>query len=304
MAEWFSVTRASVEDEGDEVSPQDAAPYSGAPTASDRLPVPDHQRHDLAQRRARYSTRWPAGAPSQDAGDEPDEESLATSSVNRWVMLVSLGVLLFIAAALVTGMVIGRIIRAPNAVRIAEAVPVRSTLSTVSQSWTSPGSARLDPRPVSDVRESEVSALFDTGPTAGDPAPAFQLEALGGQALSLADLKGSVVVVNFWATWCTWCRYELPALQAVYDKYKDQGLVVVGVDVEEPNQLVEAYVRRYGLTFPVVLDMEGATAEAYKVRGLPMTFFVDREGSIVRVKRGAMREDELELFVRDALASD
>jgi thiol-disulfide isomerase/thioredoxin len=130
------------------------------------------------------------------------------------------------------------------------------------------------------------------------------LETLDGDTLALGRLKGHAVLINFWATWCAWCKYELPALQAVHEKYQNKGLIVVGVDVEEPRSLVEAYVHRYGVSFPIVLDMEGFTAEAYRIHGLPMTYFVDRDGTIVHVQRGAMREDELERLVHAALTSD
>ncbi len=316
MPDWFSVTTVSAHDVAahdvaahdvphdvdetspDEALPQDVSEHSGASAAGDVIAA-TQRSPDEPKQRARYSTRWPAGMPE---GPEPPDDT-AGLSVNQWVLLISLGVLVFVGAALATGLVIGRVLRDPAATRASAAVPAGSTLAA-AQLQTASGRDRVDPRSVSAERESGVSSLLDAGPGAGDRAPGFQLETLEGDVLSLAALEGRVVVVNFWATWCNWCKYELPALQAVHEKYKDEGLVVLGVDVEEPGPLVEAYAERYGLSFPIVLDVAGAASEAYKVRGLPMTFFVDRSGAIVRVKRGAMREDELELYVRNALAGD
>ncbi|MBS1252370.1 MAG: Thiol-disulfide oxidoreductase ResA [Anaerolineales bacterium] len=308
MPEWFSVTTVSAHDvphdvdetSPDEALPQDVSGHSGASAAGDVIAA-TQRSPDEPKQRARYSTRWPAGIPEGEGPEPPDDT--ARLSVNQWVLLISLGVIVFVGAALATGLVIGRVLRDPRAPRASAAVPAGSTLAS-AQLQTASGRDRVDPRSVSDGRESGVSSLLDAGPGSGDRAPGFQLETLEGDVLSLAALEGRVVVVNFWATWCNWCKYELPALQVVHEKYKDEGLIVLGVDVEEPGPLVEAYAERYGLSFPIVLDVEGTAAEAYKVRGLPMTFFIDRSGTIVRVKRGAMREDELELHVRNALAGD
>lgn len=300
MPDWFSVTRVSAKDV-DEEAPQDAVLDSGASDPLEESGVIENRPSDQLKQRARYSTSWPAGVTESL---EPSTDHKASLSANQWSLLVLFGVGLFICAALVTGVVIGRVVRGTVAAEAATAVPAGSALVAAAQAWTSPDGDRLDPRPVSDVGEISVASLFDAGPTSSDAAPDFQLETLSGDPLSLAALKGRVVVVNFWATWCNWCKYEMPALQAVHRKYSDQGFVVLGVNVEEPRPLVEAYVERYGLSFPVVLDVAGTTAESYKVRALPMTFFIDREGTIVRVQRGAMREDELELYVRNALARD
>lgn len=221
-------------------------------------------------------------------------------SVNQWTVLVCLGVLVFIGLALATGLMVGRAFRRPlAAVTLATGPAVDSRgepLSTQSE-------ARVDQQAGAGRRQGGTRPLFKNLLAASEEAPRFQLEALDGGTMSLEELEGHTVLLNFWATWCTWCRYELPALQAVYQKYRDEGLVVVGVNVEEPRPLVEAYVQRYGVSFPVVLDIDGSTADAYQVRGLPMTYFVGPTGAIVHVQRGAMREDELELYVRNVLTA-
>jgi cytochrome c biogenesis protein CcmG/thiol:disulfide interchange protein DsbE len=113
-------------------------------------------------------------------------------------------------------------------------------------------------------------------------APAFTLDRLdrNGQ-LAVADLRGKAVVVNFWASWCIPCRDEAPVLQKTYERYRDQGLVVLGVDVNDFRQDARRFMKRYGLTYPVVYDGKGSTVGKWGVRGFPETFFVDRTGKLV-----------------------
>jgi len=113
-------------------------------------------------------------------------------------------------------------------------------------------------------------------------APAFTLDRLDrdGQ-LAVGDLKGKAVVVNFWASWCVPCRDEAPVLQKTYERYRDQGLVVLGVDVNDFRQDARRFMKRYGLSYPVVYDGKGSTVGKWGVRGFPETFFVDRSGKLV-----------------------
>jgi len=113
-------------------------------------------------------------------------------------------------------------------------------------------------------------------------APAFTLDRLdrNGQ-LAVADLRGKAVVVNFWASWCIPCRDEAPVLQKTYERYRDQGLVVLGVDVNDFRQDARRFMKRYGLSYPVVYDGKGSTVGKWGVRGFPETFFVDRTGKLV-----------------------
>jgi cytochrome c biogenesis protein CcmG/thiol:disulfide interchange protein DsbE len=113
-------------------------------------------------------------------------------------------------------------------------------------------------------------------------APAFTLDRLDrdGQ-LAVTDLKGKAIVVNFWASWCIPCRDEAPVLQKTYERYRDQGLVVLGVDVNDFRQDARRFMKRYGLSYPVVYDGKGSTVGKWGVRGFPETFFVDRTGKLV-----------------------
>jgi cytochrome c biogenesis protein CcmG/thiol:disulfide interchange protein DsbE len=116
------------------------------------------------------------------------------------------------------------------------------------------------------------------------PVPPFTLERLDrpGTKLTMPDsLKGKVVVVNFWASWCGPCRDEAPFLQQVYERYRKRGLVVLGIDYQDYHKDARRFMKRYGLTYPVVFDGRGSTIGKWGVRGVPETFFVDRSGKLV-----------------------
>jgi len=120
-------------------------------------------------------------------------------------------------------------------------------------------------------------------PLVGGPAPEITLKDLQGQEVRLSDLRGKVVLLNFWATWCKPCKDEMPAMQASYDKLRDQGFVVLAVNELEDTEKVIEHVRKHGHTFPVVMDHDNRVANQYGVVGLPASFLVDRQG-IVREK--------------------
>jgi peroxiredoxin len=113
-------------------------------------------------------------------------------------------------------------------------------------------------------------------------APDFALETLDGKTLSLKDLRGKVVLLNFWATWCPPCEAEMPDLNALHRQYgAAQDFVVVGVNVEEDTATVKPFVDKRQLAFPIVLDRNSrVTAQLFGVRPLPTTFIIDREGFI------------------------
>ncbi len=119
------------------------------------------------------------------------------------------------------------------------------------------------------------------------PAPDFTLPTLDGKDLSLSSLKGKVVLVAFWSIYCHVCRQELPKLNGVYKKYKNQGLEVIGVAIDrEPAESVQGEVRKDGLSFPILLDKEKKAMKTYQARGLPTTFLLDRNGIVVEKKIG------------------
>ncbi len=130
-------------------------------------------------------------------------------------------------------------------------------------------------------------------PHANFAAPEFALSSVTRESFDLNALKGKVVVVNFWASWCPPCRAEMPAIDQVYRARKDAGLVVLAVDQMEDAATVKAFGERLNLSFPLLLDADGAVSIRYQVRALPTTFFADRRGIIRDVVVGGPMSREL-----------
>jgi cytochrome c-type biogenesis protein len=126
---------------------------------------------------------------------------------------------------------------------------------------------------------------------AGPVAPEYAARRLGGsEPVSLASLRGQVVLRNTWATWCSPCRKEMPAFQALHQAYRDRGLTVVGVNIDEgrSDDGVTRYVEGKGISFPIWRDPDNRFAKRFRVLRVPETFLVDRDGGIVRHWRGPM----------------
>ncbi len=123
-------------------------------------------------------------------------------------------------------------------------------------------------------------------PLIGFTAPEFTLETLDGQMLTLSDFRGQAVLVSFWATWCPSCQLEMPAIQGVYDQYRDQGFIVLAVNLQEGDAQLSAFAGQRGLTFPILMDRDGQVFARYRVKALPSSFFVDRAGVIREVTVG------------------
>jgi peroxiredoxin len=127
----------------------------------------------------------------------------------------------------------------------------------------------------------------------GQRGPGFRLATLDGQSVTLQNYAGKLVVLNFWATWCTPCEVEMPTLESLWQKLRERGLVVVGVNVDRgaPRSLIEPYVRGKKLTFPILLDPDMATAQAWRVTGLPATFLVKPTGEVAGLAQGLREWD-------------
>ncbi len=136
-------------------------------------------------------------------------------------------------------------------------------------------------------RPESISVALARGRT--PEAPRFLLPHLDGKGtIALASLRGSVVVINFWASWCTPCRAEAPALEATWRRYRDQNVVVLGINVQDLVPEALRFVRETRTTYPMVRDKDNTVHRAYGLTGLPETFFVDRSGKIVHKFRGGV----------------
>jgi cytochrome c biogenesis protein CcmG/thiol:disulfide interchange protein DsbE len=121
-------------------------------------------------------------------------------------------------------------------------------------------------------------------PTAGNPAPQYAAPTLSGDTLALADLQGQAVLLNIWATWCPPCREEMPALEALHRDMADEGLRVVAVSVDSRSAAgdVRQFLDEYGITFTVLHDPDEQVSRTFRTTGVPETYLIDRDGTIVK----------------------
>ena len=117
-------------------------------------------------------------------------------------------------------------------------------------------------------------------------APDFTLEARNGGQVSLSDLRGDVVMINFWATWCGPCREEMPHLEALHQRYSDLGFTLLGVNVEEDSRLSDQFLAETPVTFDILFDPHNGVSELYDVIAMPSTVLVDREGNMRYIHHG------------------
>ena len=135
------------------------------------------------------------------------------------------------------------------------------------------------------------------------PAPEFTLTLFDGGQISLAELRGRPVVLNFWASWCDPCKDEAPLLEAAWRKYKDQGLMVIGVDYLDQEPAARAYLQEFQITYPNGPDLGSKIARRYFIRGVPETFFIGPDGQIKSFKEGPFTTmEELEASIREIMS--
>ncbi len=119
-------------------------------------------------------------------------------------------------------------------------------------------------------------------------APSFTLPLFGGGTITLEDLRGKVVFLNFWASWCPPCRAEARTLEAAWQRYKDRGIVFLGIDIQDTEQDARAFLKEFGITYLNARDASGEVAIEYGVWGIPETYFIDRKGRITYKQVGAL----------------
>ena len=132
----------------------------------------------------------------------------------------------------------------------------------------------------------------------GGPAPDFELELFDGGKVRLSDFEGKVVVLNFWASWCPPCREEMPGFERTWLAYRDQGVVFVGVAVQDYEPDSRAFVEETGVTYPIGMDRTGRIVRSYRPTSMPTTFLIDREGVISRRISNYANEGMLKIFLK------
>jgi cytochrome c biogenesis protein CcmG/thiol:disulfide interchange protein DsbE len=140
------------------------------------------------------------------------------------------------------------------------------------------------------LQKTESSDLQDR------PAPDFTLtlfDQFEQDQIALTDLRGQVVVVNFWASWCVECYKEAELLERAWQDYKDRGVVFVGVDYLDTDKEGLAYMKKYGITYPSGPDLGNKISEDYAITGVPETFFIDQQGQIIHVQIGPIEQAQL-----------
>ena len=188
-----------------------------------------------------------------------------------------------LALLLALGLGLGCADRPPPATPSAIPVP------TMTPSVTATPSPTLAPSAFSrDVPPLEV----------GEPAPGFALEGLDGGEVSLAALDGKVVVLNFWASWCGPCRLEMPDFQKAWEEHREQEVVFVGIAVDDTASEASKFAEQVGVTYPLALDTTGDVARAYRIRAVPSTYFIDREGKLATTLHGLANQGALRIFLR------
>ena len=162
-----------------------------------------------------------------------------------------------------------------------------------------------------DVKLPIVAVLSIAALLAADPSPAakprpaapdWQLRDVNGKPVNLAEFKGRLVVLNFWATWCLPCRQEIPGFVALQRKYQDKGLVIIGVSLDQRGPgVVKPFIGRFGVNYPVVMGNEQIVSDYGGVEAIPTTFIIDRQGKVVTVHQGFTDNATFEAEIRSLL---
>ncbi len=146
---------------------------------------------------------------------------------------------------------------------------------------STPRTAGAQPLPSNHAVFEKLAAAGFEVPTRDIPSTDFELELLGGGPTKLSAYKGSVVLLNFWATWCPPCRQEIPSMEKLYSTLRTKGFVIVAVDLAESRDVVRTFVKANKMTYPVLLDTAGSVGSLYGARSIPTTYIIGRDGRIL-----------------------
>ncbi len=166
------------------------------------------------------------------------------------------------------------------------------SFTPASQPSPGPTTPTTQPTPQTPATESSPAPVIPEGINIGNLAPDFRLQNLDGQTISLSDLRGKPVLINFWATWCPPCRFEMPFLQQVHDGWSAKGLVLLAIDIGESSTTVEKFMTDLNLSLTVLLDTDREVTEDYGIAAIPTTFLIDKEGIIRQKVIGAFPNKE------------
>ena len=162
----------------------------------------------------------------------------------------------------------------------------------------------LGPRPAAPTTvptPKPVKKNRPTYPKIGEMTPEFTLPDLQGLERHIDEFQGKVVMLNFWASWCGPCRLELPALVEAYETYRDRGFFIIAVNVRERRDQASRFATEWNMSFPILLDSRGAVSSRYRVRGIPMSVFLDREGTINDIHVGVINAEQIRTQVERLL---
>ncbi|MDF1499848.1 MAG: redoxin domain-containing protein [Anaerolineales bacterium] len=173
--------------------------------------------------------------------------------------------------------------------------------------WGFPAAeATISPSPVIETGSPAFGEGTETGQASaqfgmkvGAPAPDFVLEAVNGEEYRLSDLRGNVVLLNFWATWCGPCLVEMPLLEAAYQDHKDDGFLILAVNDGESVQEVRAFGEENGLSIPLLLDPGRIVQRLYEIRGYPSSVLIDEQGQIRFIHIGLVQERQLNDYLNE-----
>ncbi|WP_058307542.1 thiol-disulfide oxidoreductase ResA [Gracilibacillus massiliensis] len=148
---------------------------------------------------------------------------------------------------------------------------------------------------------SNITAEEDANVDIGDQAPDFQLKQVATNneaALRLSDFEGKGVMLNFWATYCEPCEREMPYMEQLYPEYKEKGVEIVAISVDATEIVIDNFVDQYNLSFPILHDKNSQVLDAYGIRPLPTTYFIDENGVVVERVLGELTLERLEGYLK------
>ena len=192
----------------------------------------------------------------------------------------------------------------PLSAGTSSAAPTQTTVPDPPTSTPEPTPSPPSPTPEPTVTATPAPTprtILSTSSAEAEVATDFEVETFDGETLRLSDLNGKVVVLNFWASWCPPCRWEMPFFETMWQEYRDQGVVFVGIAMSDTLENVKAFAEEAGVTYPVALDTTTEIARAYEVLSLPTTFFIGKDGNIERKLTSAANEGLLKVFIRGQL---